>query len=132
MTVALFLDLFALILGLASGIAFSVGVIRIKDESLDVIAVSHYDSGAAVAKELVQQKTDFIFGSFLLFSSFLLQFTSRAIPSFGDVFLPLQRLHGVVLTLILAGILLFVCYLCWKCLGNRRMKRILELIEKEG
>ena len=39
MTLGLFLDLFALVVGFASGVAFSMGVIRIKETSLDVIAL---------------------------------------------------------------------------------------------
>ena len=45
MTLGLFLDLFALVVGFASGVAFSMGVIRIKETSLDVIALSFYHGG---------------------------------------------------------------------------------------
>lgn len=132
MTVALFLDLLALIIGLASGIAFSIGVIRIKDTSLEVIAVSFYDSGAAVAKELTQQKTDFIFGSALLFFSFVVQFISKAFPCLEQIVFPFPRLYGVALSITLAAIPLFLCYLFWSDLSNKRMQRILRLIAEKG
>lgn len=132
MTLGLFIDLFALVTGLASGVAFSIGVIRIKEASLDVIAVSFYDSGAAVAKELVQQKTDFVFGSTLLFFSFAIQFASRAIPGLEQIILPLSRLYGIVLSLTLASILLFLCYFLWQDVSVKRMERILKLIAEKG
>jgi hypothetical protein len=132
MTLGLFLDLFALILGLGSGAAFSMGVLRIKEASPDVIAVSFYGSGAAVAKELTQQKTDFVFGSVLLFFSFALQFLSKAVNGLNEVVLPFTKLYGVALCLILASVLLFLCYLLWCDLSNKRMERILKLIAEKG
>ncbi|PTR16083.1 hypothetical protein C8R31_10297 [Nitrosospira sp. Nsp2] len=132
MTLGLFLDLFALVVGLGSGVAFSMGVLRIKDASLDVIAVAFYDSGAAVAKELAQQKTDFVFGSVLLFFSFALQFSSKAITGLDEVVLPFARMYGVSLSLVLASALLFLCYLLWCDLSRKRMERITNLIKENG
>jgi hypothetical protein len=132
MTLGLFIDLFALVVGLASGVAFSMGVIRIKEASLDIIAVSFYHSGSAVAKELVQQKTDFIFGSALLFFSFAIQFASRAIPGLEQIVLPFPRLYGVLLSLTLAAIPLFLCYFLWQDVSAKRMERILKLIAEKG
>jgi len=132
MTLGLFLDLFALVIGLASGVAFSMGVVRIKDSSLDVIAISFYDSGAAVAKELAQQKTDFIFGSALLFFSFTLQFSSKAISDLDSILLPFPRTYGIGFCFILASILLFLCYFLWRHLSNKRMQRLLKLIAEKG
>ena len=132
MTLGLFLDLFALVIGLGSGVAFSIGVLRIKDASLDVIAVAFYDSGVAVAKELAQQKTDFIFGSVLLFLSFALQFSSKALSGLDEIVLPFERLCGATLCLILASALLFLCYLLWCDLSSKRMERITKLIKEKG
>jgi hypothetical protein len=84
-----------------------------------------------VAKELTQQKTDFIFGSALLFFSFALQFFSKAISGLENILLPFPRLCGVALCLILASALLFPCYLLWRDLSNKRMGRLLKLIAKE-
>ena len=109
-----------------------MGVLRIKDASLDVIAVAFYDSGAAIAKELAQQKTDFIFGSVLLLFSFALQFSSKAVTGLDEVVLPFTKVYGVALCLILASILLFLCYLLWCDLSNKRMERILKLIAEKG
>jgi hypothetical protein len=45
-----------------------------------------------MAKELTQQKTDFIFGSALLFFSFALQFFSKAISGMENILLPISQI----------------------------------------
>ncbi|MCK6407107.1 MAG: hypothetical protein L6Q60_13990 [Rhodocyclaceae bacterium] len=62
MNLATTLDLAAAFLGLASGVFFFVGVLHVKDATLQTIATSMWGKGETIATELAQQKTDFIFG----------------------------------------------------------------------
>jgi len=75
-----FLDLLSCFWGLASAIHFSVGVLRIKEESISTIATSFYGSGEQMAVELAQQRIDFQFGALLLFMTFFSQLIAKLTP----------------------------------------------------
>lgn len=81
MTYAFFLDLLATCWGLGSALFFSIGVLRLKDESVKAMASSFYNSGEQVAVELAQQKVDFKFGAIFLFSAFFLQLVVKLFPA---------------------------------------------------
>ena len=81
MNLATVIELSAAALGLFSGVFFCVGVLHVKDSTLETIATSLWGKGEAVAKELALQRVDFIFGAVLLFLSFLVQGTAKLLPS---------------------------------------------------
>ncbi|VTU35810.1 hypothetical protein H4CHR_03753 [Variovorax sp. PBS-H4] len=80
MTIAQFLDFTGLFFGLASGGAFSYGVLAMSDESLRIIGSSFYDGGQQQVAELGQQKADFRYGAGFLVVSFLLQLLAKLEP----------------------------------------------------
>jgi hypothetical protein len=80
LTIAQFLDFTGLFFGLASGGAFSYGVLTIKSESLRVIAGAFYDGGQQQVAELGQQKADFRYGAGFLVVSFFLQLLAKLEP----------------------------------------------------
>lgn len=80
MNFATVIDIAAPTLGLFSGAFFCVGVLHVKDSTIETIATAFYDSGLTVARELVQQKTEFIFGAAFLFLSFLVQMVGKFLP----------------------------------------------------
>ena len=81
MNLAAVIDLAAASLGLFSGVFFCVGVLHVKDSTLETIAASFWGKGEAIAKELALQRVDFIFGAALLFLSFLVQLVGKCLPS---------------------------------------------------
>jgi len=85
MTYAAFLDLLSAWLGLISALLFSLGVLQLKDQSLQNIASLAYDSGEQVAVELAQQKVDFQFGASFLALSFLSQIGPKLFPSLQNI-----------------------------------------------
>jgi len=111
MSFALFLDLLASWWGLASVIFFSIGVLRLTDESVKMIASSFYDSGEQVAVELAQQKVDFQFGAALLFVSFLAQLTTKLFPILQSTILIGQFWLAVGLSFLLAAASMGACAL---------------------
>ena len=77
MNVAVAIELFAASLGLFSSAFFCVGVLHLKDATLESIATSMWGKGELIAVELAQQKSDFVFGALLLFLAFTAQFVTR-------------------------------------------------------
>ncbi|WP_157256630.1 hypothetical protein [Methyloversatilis discipulorum] len=80
MNVAVAIELFAASLGLFSSAFFCVGVLHLKDSTLESIATRMWGKGELIAVELAQQKSDFVFGALLLFSAFTAQFVARLGP----------------------------------------------------
>lgn len=81
MSLATVIELSAAALGLFSGVFFCVGVLHVKDSTLETIATSFWGKGEVIAKELALQRVDFIFGAVLLFLSFLVQGAAKLLPS---------------------------------------------------
>ena len=81
MNLATVIDLVASALGLFAGAFFCVGVLHVKDSTLETIATSMWGKGEAIAKELALQRVDFIFGAVLLVLSFLVQGGGKLLPS---------------------------------------------------
>ena len=80
MSLSSIIDLSGATLGLFSGVFFCIGMLHIKNSTIENIATSFYGSGFTLANELVQQKSEFIFGAILLFLSFFVQVIGKFIP----------------------------------------------------
>jgi hypothetical protein len=82
MSLATLLDLLSSLLGLFSGAFFCIGVLHLKQASVEAIAFSMWEKGITIASELVAQKFDFIAGAILLFSAFAFQFPVKVWPEY--------------------------------------------------
>ena len=91
-------------MGLGSALFFSIGVLRLKDESIKIISSSFYSAGEQVAVELTQQKVDFQFGAALLFFSFLAQLATKLFPILQSTILIETFWLGVGLNLFGAAV----------------------------
>jgi hypothetical protein len=80
------------------GLFSAVGVLHVKDTTLQTIATSMWGEGLTIATELAQQKSDFILGALLLFFSFLVQVVSKLVPQeIASLAVAPSQLSGVVL-----------------------------------
>jgi hypothetical protein len=131
MNLATVIDLSAAAFGLFSGVFFCIGVLHVKDSTLETIAISMWGKGETIARELALQKVDFIFGASLLFLSFLFQVFVK--------FLPLDLALSVVATSTLCGgvaglggpvILLVLLYLPHRFLRDKAIQRIALLAQE--
>lgn len=130
MNLATVIELSAAALGLFSGVFFCVGVLHIKDSTIEVIATSFYGSGHAVAKELAQQKAEFIFGATFLFLSFFVQVVGKSLPP--DVALSVvttSTLSGVGVGLGAPGVLLALLYIPYRLHCERTAKKLAAAVE---
>lgn len=113
LTVAQFFDFTGLFFGLASGGAFSYGVLTIKSESLRIIAGSFYDGGQQQAAEIGQQKADFRYGAGFLVVSFSLQLLAKLEPV-----MPTTQLPNFCLSLLasasVVAIVVLACLSSWR------------------
>jgi len=80
MVLATIIDVFAATVGLISGVFFSMGVLTVKDSTLQKIAFQMWDKGFVIATELAQQKAQFMAGAVLLAASFLAQMVGKFLP----------------------------------------------------
>lgn len=132
MTLATIIELSASTLGLFSGVFFCVGVLHIKDSTIEIIATSFYDSGIAVAKELVQQKTEFIFGAVLLFLSFLAQVVGKFLPpTVGSTVLVSEPLYGGALGFGGPAIVLLLFYIPYRLHRIRSIRILMAAVERK-
>jgi len=130
MSFATALDLAAAFIGLASGMFFCVGVLHVKDSTLEIIATSMWGKGVTIATELAQQKSDFIFGAALLFLSFLVQVVSRLLaPETAAILVASSQLSGVALSLGVPTAVLCVFYIPWRQHRKRSAANIAALAE---
>jgi hypothetical protein len=113
LTVAQFFDFTGLFFGLASGGAFSYGVLTIKSESLRVIAGSFYDGGQQQVAELGQQKADFRYGAGFLVVSFSLQLLAKLEPVMPTTQLPNFWLSLLASASVVA-IVVLACVPSWR------------------
>lgn len=98
MNLAAVIELSASMLGLYSGVFFCAGVLDVKNSTIEIIATSFYGSGFTLAKELVQQKSDFIFGAGFLFLSFLAQVVGKLLsPEVGATVVASSQWFGVAI-----------------------------------
>ena len=109
MSYALFLDLLASWWGLCSAVFFSVGVLRLTDESVKIMASSFFNGGEQLAVELMQQKVDFQFGAAFLFLSFFVQLVTKLLPNLQFNSPNEQYWIALAVGLALAAVPIVVC-----------------------
>jgi len=127
MNFATALDLAASFFGLASGLFFAVGVLHVKDTTLQTIATSMWGKGLTIATELAQQKSDFIFGALLLIFSFFVQVVAKFLPrEIASLAVAPSKLSGVALSFGVPAIVLCVLYIPWRL---HRKKSVRQLIQ---
>ncbi|MBT3067872.1 hypothetical protein [Rhodoferax sp. U11-2br] len=130
MNLATVIELSSAALGLFSGVFFCVGVLHIKDSTIEVIATSHFGSGHAVAKELAQQKAEFIFGAAFLFLSFFVQVVGKCLPSDVALFVvATTTLSGVGVGLGVPGVLLALLYIPYRLHCENTAKKLATAVE---
>lgn len=108
-----FLDFTGLFFGLASGAAFSYGILSVKEESLRIIASSFYDGNQQMVAELGQQKADFRYGAGFLVASFLLQLFGKLEPIMPTT----QFSHfglGLLASFVVTGLSVALCLPFWR------------------
>lgn len=130
MNLATVIELSAATLGLFSGVFFCVGVLHVKDSTLETIATSMWGKGDAIAKELALQRVDFIFGASLLFLSFLVQVVGKCLPS--DVALSVvatSTLGGVAVGAGVSTALLSILWPQWRASRAQAARRLAAATE---
>ena len=130
MSLATVLDLIAAVLGLFSGAFFCIGVLHVKKSTLVSIATLMWGADTIVATELAQQRSDFIFGSALLFLSFLVQVVSKFLPPevSGHV-VAASQLSGAVLSFSVPTIVLCLSYIPWRLHRRKSVRSLVAAIE---
>lgn len=131
MTLGQLLDLSALVLGLYSAVFFAVGVWTIKDATLKKIAVSFWEPGRTIAKELTLQKADFTFGAGFLLLSFGLQFVSKVFV-LSEEPVVCSRAVGVALGVGLSIVVCVASLIPWKIVRKGRMDKLERIIATQG
>lgn len=130
MTLATVIELSAAALGLFSGVFFCVGVLHVKDSTLEIIATSFYDSGFTLAKELVQQKSEFIFGASLLFLSFLVQVVGKFLPpDAASTVAASSLLYGAALGFGGPTIALLLIYIPYRLHRTKSVRNLMEAVK---
>lgn len=115
MNLATVIELSAATLGLFSSVFFCVGVLHVKDSTLETIATSMWGKGEAIAKELALQRVDFIFGAGLLFLSFLVQGAAKFLPPNVALFVvATSAWSGAGVALIGPLVLLGLLWFLWR------------------
>lgn len=117
-------------LGLFSSAFFCVGVLHIKDSTIDVIATSFYYSGMALAEELVKQKSEFIFGATLLFLSFMVQVAAKFLPQeLASTVVVSSQLYGAALGFGGPTIVLMLIYIPYRRHRTKSVRNLMAAVE---
>jgi hypothetical protein len=112
------------------GLFFAVGVLHVKDTTLQTIATSMWGKGLTVATELAQQKSDFILGALLLFFSFLVQVVSKLVPQeIASLAVAPSQLSGVVLSFGVPTIVLRAFYIPWHLHRRKSVRQLIQSIQ---
>lgn len=119
-------ELAAAAFGLFSGVFFCVGVLHVKDATLEKIAVSMWGKGQTIAVELAQQKSEFIVGAMFLFTSFFLQIGTKLIPSeWANMSVAGSISDGVLIGIGVPTVVLLITYLPFRQYQRSSVKRLL-------
>ena len=111
MSISTIIDISGATLGLISALFFSIGVLRLKNTTVEIIATSFYGSGYEIAKELMQQKSEFIFGALFLVLSFSFQLFAKFVsPTVFLSFATNSTIWGACVGVTLPLLLLFMVY----------------------
>lgn len=105
-------------------------MLHIKNSTIESIATSFYDSGLTIAKELVQQKTEFIFGSALLFLSFFVQMVGKFLPpEVSATIVASSPLYGAALGLGGPTIILLLIYIPYRLQRTKSVRSLMAAVE---
>jgi hypothetical protein len=129
MSIATVLDLAATCLGLFSALFFCIGILHLKPSRTEEIATKMWSKGQAIAEEMLLQKSDFIFGAFLLLLSFLVQFVAKAFPAFLSQVAIEEHLHGVAISIAIALAIAVVARTANHYLGKVFLRQLKERTE---
>lgn len=123
------IDISAATFGLFSGLFFCVGVLHVKQATLETIATSFYGAGFTLARELVQQKSEFIFGASLLFLSFLVQVGGKFLSAnVAHISATSSSLYGAALGLGVPTITLLLIYIPYRLHRKKALSVFMEAI----
>ncbi len=130
MNLATVIDISAAVLGLFSGVFFCVGVLYVKDSTLETIATSMWGKGVIIATELAQQKSEFIFGAALLFLSFFVQVVGKFLsPEIGSTAVASSQLIGAALGFCGPTMVLLLIYIPFRRYRTKAVSNLLAAIE---
>lgn len=130
MNLATVFDISAATFGLFAGAFFCVGVLHVKDATLGTIANSFWGSGEAVATELIQQKTDFIFGAILLILSFLVQVAGKFLSlNEAPAASPTSTLNAFVVGVGVPTAFVALLYIPYRSSREKARKQIAALVQ---
>jgi len=137
MNLATLLDLLSLLLGLFSGAFFCIGVLHLKQDSVEAIAFSMWQKGITIASELVAQKYDFVAGAILLFAAFAFQFPAKVWSAYFSSIEVASISCGVALALsvalLFAVVLRFLTQIhCKKAIQEIRDRKAQQEPEAQG
>lgn len=130
MNLATVIDLSASTFGLFSGVFFCVGVLHVKDSTLETIATSMWGEGITIATELAQQKSEFIFGAALLFLSFLVQVAGKFLsPEVAATVVASSPLFGAALGFGGPTIVLSLVYIPYRRHRTKSVRNLMAAVE---
>lgn len=129
MSLAALLEMLSALLGLFSAAFFCIGVLHLKQSSVEAIAFSMWQKGITIATELVAQKNDFVAGTVLLFIAFALQFPLKVWPDYFSFVVVSTPLSGVLVSL---SVSIFLAAMLRALSWARSKKAIRELQEKKA
>jgi hypothetical protein len=130
MNLATVIELSAAALGLYSGVFFCVGVLHVKDSTLETIATSMWGKGITIATELARQKSEFIFGASLLFLSFLVQVAGKFLsPEVAATVVASSPLRGAALGFAGPTIVLLLFYIPFRRHRTKSVRNLMAAVE---
>jgi hypothetical protein len=130
MNLSAIIELSAAAFGLYSGVFFCVGVLHVKDSTLEIIAVSVWEKGITIATELAQQRSDFIFGAALLFLSFLLQIVVKLLSQeAASIVVAQSQPYGVALGFGVPTIVLLLLYIPYRHHRRRSVRNLMAAVK---
>jgi hypothetical protein len=89
-----------------------------------------WEKGITIATELAQQKSEFIFGAFLLFLSFLVQVVGKFLPpDVAASIISSSSLYGAALGFVGPTILLLLLYIPFRRHRSRSVRDLIESVE---
>jgi uncharacterized membrane protein (DUF485 family) len=130
MSLSTIIDISGATLGLISALFFSIGVLRLKNTTVEIIATSFYGSGYEMAKELMQQKSEFIFGALFLVLSFSFQLFAKFVsPAVYLSFAPNSTVCGAGIGVALPLLLLVMVYPFYSTYKTKVLEKFENLIK---
>ena len=119
-----FLEIVSAVLGLLSGGYFSVGVLKLKTDTIPLVAM--LSGSEFVAEELAKQKADFAFGSLFLALAFIVQISTKVFPAAVSIAVTGEFICGVIGSFSIAVLLWIASYFL-----HRRFQEKLVQTEKD-